>query len=68
VYVASIIVELLDWDGQLKTLTFSTPEGTKFWVAQLNEYRDPRSGPFHLLEPEQEHEFARRLSLDPPVK
>lgn len=54
-----LIVEQLDWGAQLKTLTFRP--GRDFWVAPLDEYRDQRSGPFHILEPENEHKFARKF-------
>ena len=59
--VTMLVVELLDWDRQLKTLTYRAGKGRDLWVAHLDEYRDQRSGPFYLLDPEQEQDFARQL-------
>ena len=59
--LTAIIFEQLDWHAQLKTLTFKPKEGADLWVARFDEYQDPRSGPFHILEPEQEREFAHQL-------
>lgn len=56
-----MVVEQLDWDAQLRTLTFNPPDGADFWVARLDEYNHPRAGPFHILEPDYEREFAGRL-------
>jgi hypothetical protein len=61
VNVTTIIAELLNWNGQLKTLTFRPTQGRDLWVARLDEYRDQRSGPFYLLDPDQEQEFALQL-------
>lgn len=59
--VTMLVVELLEWDRQLKTLTYRAGKGRDLWVAHLDEYRDQRSGPFYLLDPEQEQDFARQL-------
>jgi hypothetical protein len=56
-----IIVELLDWDGRLKTLTFSPSDGPNLWVALVDEYNESRSGPFYFLEPEDECKFSAEL-------
>lgn len=63
--VTSLIVDRLDWDGQIKTLTFRPKDGADLWVARFDEYLDPRSGPFYILEPEQEREFARKFQRAP---
>lgn len=60
-----MIVEQLDWDAQLRTLTFKPRDGAELWVARSDEYDHPRSGPFHILEPEQEREFARKFGQVP---
>lgn len=60
-----MIVEQLDWDAQLRTLTFKPRDGADLWVARLDEYDNPRSGPFHILSPDQEREFARQFRRAP---
>jgi hypothetical protein len=60
-----MIVEQLDWDAQLRTLRFKPRRGAEFWVARSDEYDHPRSGPFHILEPEQEREFAYKFKQAP---
>jgi hypothetical protein len=61
VNVTTIIVESLDWNGQLKTLTFSTRDGADLWVARLDEYDSERSGPLHILDKRMERQFSRQF-------
>lgn len=59
--VTVIIVEQLDWDAQIKTLTFSPKDQLDLWIAPPDEYLDERDTPFHFLDPDQEDEFALRF-------
>jgi hypothetical protein len=63
--VGAIIVEQLDWDGHLKTLTFKPNSAPDFWVALLDEYGDESVGPFHILDPEHDREFGELMSSQP---
>ena len=59
--VTVIIVEQLGWDAQLKTLTYSPKDQLDLWIATPDEYLDERRAPFHILDPEQEDEFALKF-------
>ncbi len=57
--VVAIIVEQLDEDGTLRTFRMAPGYGEKMWVAFLDEYAEPRSGPFHFIDAEHSREFDR---------
>jgi hypothetical protein len=66
----SLIVEQLEIDGTIKTLRMSSPYTRDMGVAFADKYDEPRFGPFHFLDEEDELKFrtgfancrARRLS------
>jgi len=57
--VVAIIVEQLDEDGTLRTFRMVPQYNEKMWVAFLDEYAEPRSGPFHFLDDGHSHHFDR---------
>ena len=57
--IAALIVEQLDEDGLLKTFRTKPTPNHELIVAFPNEYDEPRKGPFHFLDPEDEERFAK---------
>ena len=59
--IHAIIIEQLEWDGQLKSFTLqSQRELGQMWVAFPNEYQNERTGPFHFLDSDYENLFEQK--------
>lgn len=59
--VTQIVIEMLEWDGRLRTLTFAPRTGVDLWIAMPTEYGDKRSTPFHILDRKHERELGRQM-------
>src|SRR5690242_16380021 len=53
----ALITEQLDSDGTLKTLKMRPGLDQHIVVAFAHEYAEPKDGPFHFLEPDDERRF-----------
>jgi len=59
--IHALIIEQLDWDGQLKSFTLqSQAELGQMWVAFPNEYQNERTGPYHFLDGNYENLFQQQ--------
>lgn len=71
-YVYAVVVEQLEPDGHIRTLTMRPEGGRPLVISFGNEYDEPRNGPFHFLDETHENTFreafancrTRQLSTD----
>ncbi|MGL5062800.1 MAG: CHAT domain-containing protein [Microcoleus sp.] len=66
--VNTIIVEQLDADGRLKTLTMQADRDYALWVALADEYDEPREGPFYFPDPRYAKRFSREFEECPALR
>jgi hypothetical protein len=57
--IKALIVEQLDSDGTLKTMRLQPDYSRPLIVAFPHEYSDPRQGPFHFLDPNDEQRYVK---------
>ncbi|MBL0237549.1 MAG: hypothetical protein IPQ02_13295 [Saprospiraceae bacterium] len=61
--VNGIIVEQLEWDGLLKSVTLKKNNRLgDMWVAFPEEYENERNSPFHFLDKKYQKLFDRELN------
>lgn len=58
----ALIVEQLDADGTLKTLKMAPGPSERIVVAFAHEYDEPKDGPFHFLDVEDERRFRENFA------
>lgn len=61
--IHAIIIEQLEWDGQLKSFRLQAQQDLgQMWVAFPDEYQEDRIGPFHFLDSGYENLLERKIS------
>lgn len=61
--INTIIVEQLEWDGTIKSLTLKKNyELGDLYISFANEYEDERSGPFHFQDQRYESKFQEQFA------
>ncbi len=61
-YINVAIIEKLEYNGTLKSIELkSSRKVRELVVAFVDEYQDPRSGPFHFMEIKYEDEYNKKM-------